>query len=198
MAAEGTYLYHLPIKEEHEPPRSSTQNVHHPYTQLAPPLPSPRIIPNHTFRYVTLGILGGLALLCTLRLKAPSTQLRRLSHSIEQTDDLICRTMTEFPRDYLKLTQETRQLLNVKMKASLIKCRLLDSELSWKKCRVLSREIAACTKRVGSIRTEVELTVEAERQRSLESAIVETDLILATASTQSVPKHNVNANILYH
>jgi hypothetical protein len=68
-------------------------------------------IPNHTLRYTALGLLFVLAALCAVHLWCPSTQLRHLTHLIDQTEDLIRRAMVQCPRDHFSLTEEMGQLL---------------------------------------------------------------------------------------
>ncbi|KAJ7904956.1 hypothetical protein B0H13DRAFT_2274544 [Mycena leptocephala] len=152
-------------------------------------------IPNHTLRYTALGLLLVFAMLCTIHLRSPSMQFRRLAHAIDQTDDLIQRTMAQYPREHFSLTQEIGRLLDIypgscdrtNTSASLIKCRILSSEegqFNWRKFRMLSNDIAGCTKRVRSIRTAVLLIVEAEHQRKLAADIKETQFILS-----AIPLH---------
>jgi hypothetical protein len=68
-------------------------------------------IPNHTIRYTALGLLFVLAVLCTVHLWPPSTQLCHLAHLINQTEDLIRRAMAQCPWDHFSLTEEMGQLL---------------------------------------------------------------------------------------
>ncbi|KAJ7878287.1 hypothetical protein B0H13DRAFT_2279099 [Mycena leptocephala] len=144
-------------------------------------------IPNHTLRYTALGLLLVFAMLCTIHLRSPSMQFRRLAHAIDQTDDLIQRTMAQFPREHFSLTEEKGRLLETNTSASLIKCRILSSEeeqFNWKKFRMLSNDIAGCAKRVRNIRTAVLLIVEAGHQRKLAANIKETQFILS-----AIPLH---------
>ncbi|KAJ7878283.1 hypothetical protein B0H13DRAFT_2668164 [Mycena leptocephala] len=139
-------------------------------------------IPNHILRYTALGLLFVFAALCTEHLRSPSLQLHHLAPLIDQTEELIRRAMAQCPRDYFSLTEEMDRLLEVNKSASLIKCRVLDSDeeqFNWNKFRMLSKEIATCAKPVRSIRTEVLLIVEAEHQRKLAADIKETQFILA-------------------
>ncbi|KAJ7792375.1 hypothetical protein B0H13DRAFT_2394004 [Mycena leptocephala] len=144
-------------------------------------------IPNHTLRYTALGLLFVLAALCTIHLRSPSAQLRQLALMIDHTDELIRRAMAQCRRDYFSLTEEMGRLLEANKTASLLKCRILDSDeeqFSWKKFRMLSKDIAECAKHVRSIRTEVLLIIEAEHQRKLTADIKETQFILA-----AIPRH---------
>ncbi|KAJ7904955.1 hypothetical protein B0H13DRAFT_2663306 [Mycena leptocephala] len=144
-------------------------------------------IPNHTLRYTALGLLLVFAILCTIHLRSPSMQFRRLAHAIDRTDDLIQRMMAQCPREHFSLTQEMGRLLETNTSASLIKCRILSSEegqFNWRKFRMVSNDIAGCTKRVRSIRTAVLLIVEAEHQRKLAADIKETQFMLS-----AIPLH---------
>ncbi|KAJ7858186.1 hypothetical protein B0H13DRAFT_2573918 [Mycena leptocephala] len=139
-------------------------------------------IPNHTLRYTSLGLFFGLFLLSTIHLRSPSTQFHHLALLIDQTENHIRRAMAQCPRNYFSLTEEMGRLLEINKSASLLKCRILDSDgeqFSWNKFRMLSKDIATCAKRVRSIRTEVLLIVEAEHQRKLAADIKETQFILA-------------------
>ncbi|KAJ7792372.1 hypothetical protein B0H13DRAFT_2394001 [Mycena leptocephala] len=138
-------------------------------------------IPNHTLRYTALGLFFGLFILSSVHLRSLSTQLRHLALLIDRTEELIRRAMAQCPREHFSLTEEMRRLLETNTSVSLIKCRILSSEeeFSWNKFRMLSNDIAACAKRVRSIRTEVLLIMEAEHQRKLAADIKETEFILA-------------------
>ncbi|KAJ7813308.1 hypothetical protein B0H13DRAFT_2382588 [Mycena leptocephala] len=121
-------------------------------------------IPNHTLRYTALGLLFVLVALCTVHLRSPSAQLCHLALLIDQTEELIRRAMAQCPRGYFGLTEEMGRLL-----------------------QQLSTDIAACAKRVRSIRTAVLHIIEAGHQRKLEADIKETEPILAAASTRATP-----------
>ncbi|KAJ7858176.1 hypothetical protein B0H13DRAFT_2356692 [Mycena leptocephala] len=144
-------------------------------------------IPNHTLRYTVLGLFLGLFVLSSVHLRSPSTQLRHLALLIDQTENHIRHAMAQCPRDYFSLTEEMGRLLEVNKSASLLKCRILDSDgeqFSLNKFRILSKDIVACAKRVRSIRTVVLLIVEAEHLRKLAANIKETQFILA-----AIPRH---------
>ncbi|KAJ7364848.1 hypothetical protein DFH08DRAFT_799162 [Mycena albidolilacea] len=154
-------------------------------------------IPNHTVRYSALGVIVTLSVLCVIQLKSVSTQLRHLTKMIDKTDELLRRAAAHSPRNYFKLTKEMVELLESRNTASLIKCRILDSErlrFNWTNYRTISNAIAGCAKRVKSIRTAVEswtdpqysivqLVVEAEHQRKVADDIGDTQFILATSQT---------------
>ncbi|KAJ7792374.1 hypothetical protein B0H13DRAFT_2394003 [Mycena leptocephala] len=147
-------------------------------------------IPNHILRYTALGLIFVLVLvvLCIVHLRSPSAQLRHLALFIDQNEDLIRRAMAQCPRDYFGLTEEMGQLLEANKTVSLLKCRILDSkgeQFTCNKYRRLSKDIAACAKRVRSIRTAVLRIIETGHQRKLEADIKETELILAAASTRA-------------
>ncbi|KAJ7878802.1 hypothetical protein B0H14DRAFT_3435401 [Mycena olivaceomarginata] len=143
-------------------------------------------IPNHTLRYSALALTICLSILCTIHLRSPSTKLRHLAIMIDTTDELLRRAGTQSPRIYFSLTEQMVQLLEVNKTASLIKCRILNSQegqFSWTNYRALSNAIAACGERVESVHTGVQLIMEAEHQRRVDDNIGETQFILATSLT---------------
>ncbi|KAJ6585516.1 hypothetical protein B0H19DRAFT_1227915 [Mycena capillaripes] len=145
------------------------------------------VIPSNALRYTTLALAAALAIFCNIYLRSPSAQLCRLSHAIDHTDKLIGNAMLQCPRNHLGLVNQTEQLLQASRSTSLIKCRILGSKaerFSWNKYRLLCKDIAVCVTRVSEIRTAVQLILETEHQRKLADNITETQLILATASTQ--------------
>ncbi|KAJ7490516.1 hypothetical protein FB451DRAFT_621300 [Mycena latifolia] len=138
------------------------------------------LIPDNTLRYVALGITVCLAVIYVISLKRPSTLLRQLKETIEATDEIIRWAKLKCPRDHLSLAQEGVRLLEVKRSASMITCRILETErLTWAKYRLFSRDIAQCIRSVKAIRTSVQLTVEAEYQRKFSEDINETEGMLA-------------------
>ncbi|KAJ6583943.1 hypothetical protein DFH09DRAFT_1075560 [Mycena vulgaris] len=137
------------------------------------------LIPNDTLRYTLLVIFNCLALLYVIHLKRPSTQLRQLEDMVNKTEDMIQDAKLHCARDILSLTGERVRLLEVKRSASMIQCRMLETNtLTWKKYRLLSRDIAECAKNVKKIRTAVQLIVEAERQRKYTEDINDTKTVL--------------------
>jgi hypothetical protein len=68
-------------------------------------------IPSHMLRYTALGLFLVFVMLCTVHLRSPSMQFRRLAHAIDRTDDLIRRAMAQCPREHFSLTEEMRWLL---------------------------------------------------------------------------------------
>ncbi|KAF8142190.1 hypothetical protein K438DRAFT_1878611 [Mycena galopus ATCC 62051] len=142
-------------------------------------------IPNHTLRYTALGSILALATLCLIQIKFPSTQIRHLATSIDQTEECLRRAMVQNPRSYLRLTEQMGHLLELTKTASSIKCRILNSEnewFSWNRYRLLSSHIRKCTKGVQEIRTAVQLILEAEHQRKLADHVQETQFILTASS----------------
>ncbi|KAJ7813311.1 hypothetical protein B0H13DRAFT_1925565 [Mycena leptocephala] len=137
-------------------------------------------------RYTALGLFLVFAMLCTVHLRSPSMQFRRLAHAIDRTDELIRRATAQCPREHFSLTEEMRWLLETNTSASLIKCRILSSEeqFNWRKFQMLSNDIAGCAKRVRNIRTAILLIVEAEHQRKLAADTKETQFMLS-----AIPLH---------
>ncbi|KAF8215126.1 hypothetical protein K438DRAFT_1749210 [Mycena galopus ATCC 62051] len=143
-------------------------------------------IPNHTIRYFALSLIICFGVLCTIHLKSPSTQLRRLGTIIHETDELLRRAMAQCPREYIKLVEQMGRLLEANKTTSLIKCRILTSAggwFSWTNYRVLSSAIGECAKRVKTIHTTAQLTIEAEHQRKINDDINEMQFILGVSTT---------------
>ncbi|KAF8215125.1 hypothetical protein K438DRAFT_1955114 [Mycena galopus ATCC 62051] len=114
------------------------------------------MIPSHTIRYSALGVIMGFSVVCTIYPKSPSALLHQLGTTIDETDSLIRRGLTQCPRAYITLIEQMGQLLEANKTASLIKCRMLASDaglFNWNHYRVLSTPIAECTQRVKKIRT---------------------------------------------
>ncbi|KAJ7921294.1 hypothetical protein B0H13DRAFT_1866896 [Mycena leptocephala] len=150
-------------------------------SQLLSPLffGSLSLIPNDTLRYSALGIAAGLALIYVLHLKRPSVQLNQLDDTINKTEKIIQNAKALCSRDLLSLTTEGVRLLEIKRSASMIQCRILETNtFTWKKYRLLSRDIADCAKGVKKIRITVQLIVEAERQRKFTDDINATETFL--------------------
>ncbi|KAJ7690341.1 hypothetical protein B0H17DRAFT_1201691 [Mycena rosella] len=139
------------------------------------------LIPDNTLRYTTLGITVCLGVVYFVSLKRPSTQLGCLNEHIQETDETIRSAKSLCPREHLSLAEEGVRLLEATRSASMITCRMLETKrFTWKKYRLFSRDVAECAKNVKSIRTAVQLIVEAERQRKLAEDINETEGMLAT------------------
>ncbi|KAJ7490505.1 hypothetical protein FB451DRAFT_1389290 [Mycena latifolia] len=153
------------------------------------------LIPDNTLRYVALGITVCLAVIYVISIKRPSTLLRQLKETIEATDEIIRRAKLQCPLDHLSLLEAGVRLLEVRRSASMITCRILETErLTWAKYRLFSRDIAQCIRSVKAIRTCAsscpcsvhdvklfhQLTVEAEWQRKFAEDINETEGMLAT------------------
>ncbi|KAJ7851534.1 hypothetical protein B0H14DRAFT_2581396 [Mycena olivaceomarginata] len=155
----------------------------------------------HGVRYTALGILLAATILCKIHLQFPTTQLSQLASSLNQTKEYIQEATVETSRSYSKLRNQRRRLLDlviwrVGRTASCIKCRILRSKtkaFSWKgfrslfkdigerrtRFRSLSKEIGECIRCVKDIHTDVELILEAERQRRLAGDPTETPSTLA-------------------
>ncbi|KAF8215138.1 hypothetical protein K438DRAFT_1749219 [Mycena galopus ATCC 62051] len=116
-------------------------------------------VPNNTIRYSALGLIVCSNALCSIHFKSTTAQSHKLATIIDETEELLRRTMALRPREYIDLAEQMSQLLEAKKNASSIKCRILTSEGGWlnrNEYHVLSNEIAACAKRVQNIRTEAE------------------------------------------
>jgi hypothetical protein len=68
------------------------------------------LIPNHTLRYTALGLSLALAIVCSIHLKSPRTQLAHLAVFIDQLEEDIRRAMVHVPRSYSSLAEQMRRL----------------------------------------------------------------------------------------
>ncbi|KAJ7489421.1 hypothetical protein FB451DRAFT_1362307 [Mycena latifolia] len=147
------------------------------------------LIPNDTLRYTLLEIAACLALLYVVHLKRPSTQLRQLEDIVQTTEGVLGDAKLYCPRDLLGLVEKG---LRIKRSASMIQCRLLEANtVTWKKYRLLSRDISDCTKKVKEIRTAVQLIVETERQRKYTDDISETVIILTNVRSHELGNQEI-------
>ncbi|KAJ7141476.1 hypothetical protein C8R44DRAFT_974973 [Mycena epipterygia] len=144
------------------------------------------LISNDTLRYTLLVITACLTLFSIVHLKRPSTQLRQLEDMIKKTEEIIREAKSYCARDVLHLAEKGVRLLEVKRSASMIQCRILETDaLTWTKYRVLSQDITDCAKIVKNIRIAVQLIVEAEHQRKFTEDINETESILTGVRSPS-------------
>ncbi|KAJ7845405.1 hypothetical protein B0H14DRAFT_3455043 [Mycena olivaceomarginata] len=138
------------------------------------------LIPNNTLRYTVLALAAGLGVIYAVHLKRPTVQLSKLEETIKETEELIREAKILCPRDLLSLTEAGVRLLEIKRSASMIRCRILETNtFTWKKYCILGRDIADCGMAVRKIRTTVQLIVEAERQRKFTDDINATQTIHA-------------------
>ncbi|KAJ7690329.1 hypothetical protein B0H17DRAFT_1134362 [Mycena rosella] len=131
------------------------------------------LIPNDVLRYTALAIAVCLALIHSIHLKRPSTQLGQLEQLIQKTEGIIRDAKSQCARDLFNLAEEG--------------CRLLETEtLTWKKYRTLSHDISGCTKNLKKIQTAVQLIVEAERQRKYTDDINQMEILLTSVRSPVV------------
>ncbi|KAJ7490499.1 hypothetical protein FB451DRAFT_621152 [Mycena latifolia] len=150
------------------------------------------LIPNNALRYTLLAIVASLALLYAIHLKRPSTVMSQLEHLIQTTEGIIGDAKLHCTRDLANLLEKGVQLLKIKRSASKIQSRMLETKtLTWKKYRLLSRDISDCGKSVKEIMTAVQLIVEAERQRKYTDNINEMEVMLSTVRS---PRRDVLAH----
>ncbi|KAJ7115160.1 hypothetical protein C8R44DRAFT_794144, partial [Mycena epipterygia] len=141
----------------------------------------PGLIPNSALRYLVVTILASLAAIYAIYLKYPSTKLRQLQEAIATTKEVTRSAQLQCLRDHLSLTAEWAQLLAVQQSALMIQCRVWETGcFSWKKYRLISNDIAECSRKIKTIRAAVQNMVEAEHQRKLAEDINETESILAS------------------
>ncbi|KAJ7490494.1 hypothetical protein FB451DRAFT_1361356 [Mycena latifolia] len=146
-------------------------------------------------RYASLGIAFSLALLYAIHLERPSTQLSQLEDVVQTTETIICDAKLHCPRNLLSLLEAGVRLLKVKRSASNIRSRMLETNtLTWKTYRLLSRDTSDCVKKVQKIQNDVQLVVEAERQRKYTNEINETEIILTSVRSPGVFVHQHNMN----
>ncbi|KAJ7490482.1 hypothetical protein FB451DRAFT_1220173 [Mycena latifolia] len=117
------------------------------------------LIPNNALRYTACGITLCLVILFDLHLKRPATRLRQLENSIQETEGIVETAKSRCPRDQHSLVEECVRLLRAKRSASIIQVCILETKrLTWKRYRLLSRDIAECTETVKRIRTAVQVS----------------------------------------
>ncbi|KAF7364808.1 hypothetical protein MVEN_00350900 [Mycena venus] len=153
------------------------------------------LISNDPLRYTVVGLTASLGVLYAVHLKRPSVQLNQLEDIVKQTEEIIQGAKLFSSRDFLSLTDSGVRLLEIKRSASMIKCRILNTDSSsWKKYRLLSRDIANCAVRTKKIRTAVQLIIEAEHQRKFTEDIDATEAVLTSAQFRpGVPLYQINA-----
>ncbi|KAJ7740255.1 hypothetical protein DFH07DRAFT_839372 [Mycena maculata] len=137
------------------------------------------LIPNGTLRCTLLAIVFCIIVFSRIHLEHPSIQLAHVEDKINKAEEDLRNAKLYCAKDALILAAQGVRLLEVKRTMSMIKCHSLESgTLSWKKYRLLSRDIAACAKEVKKIRTVVQLIVESEHQRKYTQVINETETML--------------------
>ncbi|KAJ7701151.1 hypothetical protein B0H17DRAFT_1128440 [Mycena rosella] len=126
------------------------------------------LIPNDILRYMLLKVAVCLALIHSIHLKHPSTQLSQHEQLIQKTEGIIRDAKSQCARDLFNLVEEG--------------CRLLEAEtLTWKKYRTTSRDISGCTKNLKKIQTAFQLIVEAERQHKYMDDINQMEILLTSS-----------------
>ncbi|KAJ7473742.1 hypothetical protein B0H11DRAFT_2236227 [Mycena galericulata] len=146
------------------------------------------LIPNNALRYTLLAIIICAAVLCTIHLQRPSTQLHHLGAKIQRAEEIVLEARDYCPRDVQpRLAEQLMRLLEVKHTASMLHCRLLETtKFTVKKYRLFSGDIAACNIKVKNICAAVELMVEEENQRRYTEDITETETMLTGFRTPGV------------
>ncbi|KAJ7643713.1 hypothetical protein FB45DRAFT_895867 [Roridomyces roridus] len=160
------------------------------------------LIPNSTLRYLLLALFVVSTLVHAIHVRRPSVQLRRVEDQIKDIDEII-RHAGRFctAKDRLSLGEHAVWLLEVKRGVSMVKCRILEatSMLTWKKYRLIAKDIAIYAKDAKRIKAAVELLVEVECQRRLTEDISETETILSgfrhsSGFSASVKNQNSNSS----
>ncbi|KAF8140840.1 hypothetical protein K438DRAFT_1995579 [Mycena galopus ATCC 62051] len=156
--------------------------------ELLPSLAVVAAIPNHTLRYTALCFFIAVAVLCSIHLRSPTTQIRLLAVLIDQTEEPNEPPPRVRPESLISFTTITEWSTRSTKTASSLKCRILNSpteRFSWNKYWLLSGDIGECRKGVKKIRTAVQLILEAEHQCKLTDDILEIQFILTASDTGS-------------
>ncbi|KAJ7328372.1 hypothetical protein DFH08DRAFT_815873 [Mycena albidolilacea] len=137
------------------------------------------LIPDHGVRYTVLGLLLAAVILCTIHLQSPPMQLCQLTVSLNQTEEYLYSRGDGRGPPKLFRTQGPKAL---PLRAFSWKgFRSLSKDIGERitRFRSLSNEIGECIHCVKDIRTDIELILEAERQRNLAGDPAETPSTLA-------------------
>ncbi|KAJ7490529.1 hypothetical protein FB451DRAFT_1165884 [Mycena latifolia] len=111
------------------------------------------LIPNDRLRYTLLAIAACFAFLYAIHLNRLSTQRDHLEDIIQTTEGTIRDAKLHCGRDLTNLLKKGMQLLRVKRSTSMIQSRMLETALTWKQYRLLSRDISDCAKIAKKIRS---------------------------------------------
>ncbi|KAJ7643618.1 hypothetical protein FB45DRAFT_861244 [Roridomyces roridus] len=139
------------------------------------------LIPNNTLRYTLLALFALLFLGHVIHLQRPSVRLSCVERQVDKTETTFRHAKSYCSKDFLCLGEQGLRLLGVKRTLSRVKCSLLGSTaiLTWKKYRILSKDIEACAKDIKKIQAVVELILEVERQRRFTEDITDTETMLS-------------------
>ncbi|KAJ7643705.1 hypothetical protein FB45DRAFT_895846 [Roridomyces roridus] len=140
------------------------------------------LIPNNTLRYILLALFALLILGHAIHLQRPSVRLNCVERHVDKAEATICHAKSYCSsKDFLCLCKQGLRLLEVKRTLSRVKCCILGSTavLTWKKYRILSKDIETCAKDIEKIRAVVELILEVERQRRFTEDISDTEAMLS-------------------
>ncbi|KAJ6622633.1 hypothetical protein B0H10DRAFT_2214266 [Mycena sp. CBHHK59/15] len=86
------------------------------------------LIPNNILRYTGLGIGAVITAVYIMHMKRPSTLLRQLEDTIQETEKLIHSAKLQCARDQCDLAVEDARLLQIKVSVLEIERRILESE----------------------------------------------------------------------
>ncbi|KAJ7643639.1 hypothetical protein FB45DRAFT_895634, partial [Roridomyces roridus] len=147
------------------------------------------LIPNNTLRYILLALFALLTVGHAIHLQRPSVRLSCVERQVDKTETTFRHAKSYCSKDFFCLGEQGLRLLEVKRTLSRVKCCILGSMavLTWKKYRMLSKDIEACATDLKKIQAVVELILEVERQRRLTEDITDTKAMLSgfRAATQT-------------
>ncbi|KAJ6602216.1 hypothetical protein B0H10DRAFT_663201 [Mycena sp. CBHHK59/15] len=108
------------------------------------------LIPNNALRYTILGMGAAITVVYIMHMKRPSTLLRQLEDTIQETEGLIRSAKSQCARDQCDLGVEDARLLQIKVGMLEIERCILESEhITWKEYRPLSQRIFECKEGSG-------------------------------------------------
>ncbi|KAJ7366184.1 hypothetical protein DFH08DRAFT_797187 [Mycena albidolilacea] len=131
-------------------------------------------------RYIALGFVSAALIIYAANRQRPSRKLGRVERKIQACEETLKLAKTNCARNYLELTDGTRQLFEAELSASKIQTQLLEtrSVTTWKEfVEYLSdlwetmQNISQCAKQVKEVHRSTLLAIEAERQRQLSEGI---------------------------
>ncbi|KAJ7643652.1 hypothetical protein FB45DRAFT_1113796 [Roridomyces roridus] len=140
------------------------------------------LIPNNTLRYILLALFVLLTLGHAVHLQRPSVRLSWVERQVDKTEATLRHANSYCSsKDFFCLGEQGLRLLEAKRTLSRVKCSLLGltAVLTWKKFRILSKDIEVCATDIKKIQAVVELILEVERQRRFTEDITDTEAMLS-------------------
>ncbi|KAF8192762.1 hypothetical protein K438DRAFT_1762087 [Mycena galopus ATCC 62051] len=145
-------------------------------------------MPGNAFHYTVLGlVVTSTTIVYIANHQSPLYKLRRVEDAIELVKKTLEHAKATCTRDQIELMHSGWRLASVKLSASKIQTRILETRRveTWEEylqnVRRILQSIDECAKQVKEIQTSTLLTIEAERQRQISEDIDEVrDTINAT------------------